>query len=163
MLYVITTCLNLELEYNEPTEFLGLYHNNNMELLIGILIVAMIACILLITVSIKKSNKTNTENTELKEKQKALVSQIESLQTLYGQAVEKVVPFMSDLQEYFPDIKYLGEPIDYIAFSRTRDMITFIEVKSGKARLTKKQERIKKLVENGNVEFKEIRIEREAN
>lgn len=128
-------------------------------LIIGLMAVLLIALIVLDG----QRKKLNNQNIEKNKKLKELQSQVKSLQTLYGQAVEKVVPFMSDLQEYFPDIKYLGEPIDYVAFSRTRDMITFIEVKSGNARLSKKQERIKKLIEDGCVEFKEIRIERKEN
>ena len=56
------------------------------------------------------------------------------------------------------DIETMG-PIDYLVFSglTTRNQVEvlyFVEVKSGKARLTGSQQSIKKAVENGSVQFK---------
>ena len=54
---------------------------------------------------------------------------------------------------------HMGSPIDYIVFNE--DSIIFVEVKTGKARLTKKQNNIKRLVEEGKVGFKTVRFDYE--
>ncbi len=46
-------------------------------------------------------------------------------------------------------------PIDLIAFDK--DTIKFIEVKTGQSQLSPKQKYIKKQIEEGRVEFKEVR------
>ena len=51
---------------------------------------------------------------------------------------------------------FLGRPIDYIAFDD--DIITFIEVKTGKSQLSTKQRHIRDLVNSKQVAWKEIRI-----
>lgn len=49
----------------------------------------------------------------------------------------------------------MGMPIDGICFDE--DSIKFIEIKTGNSKLSQKQEKIKKMVENKKVEFKEVR------
>ncbi len=46
-------------------------------------------------------------------------------------------------------------PIDGVIFGD--DMIKFIEIKTGNAQLSSKQKKIKKMIENNQVEFKEVR------
>jgi predicted Holliday junction resolvase-like endonuclease len=50
----------------------------------------------------------------------------------------------------------LGSPIDFVVFED--DIICFVEVKTGRSQLTKKQRNIKKLVENKQIEWKTIRL-----
>ena len=90
---------------------------------------------------------------------KQLESQKRSLETIYGYAVENLTPFVDDMKDYDPKLfRQLGQPIDYIYFGE--DGIEIIEVKSGNSKLSPKQKRIKKLVEDGKVVFKELRIKR---
>lgn len=51
----------------------------------------------------------------------------------------------------------LGQPIDFIGIGD--DTIDFIEVKTGKARLTKAEKKISELVEAGKVRFRLMREE----
>ncbi len=50
---------------------------------------------------------------------------------------------------------FLGVPIDGVIFGE--DKIKFIEIKTGGAQLSPKQKKIKNMVENGQVEFMEVR------
>lgn len=87
-----------------------------------------------------------------------LQSNKKSGEVILGQISETLAPVLKDFPiEGDPkDITFLGQPIDYIHFSNKK--ITFIEIKSGKSRLSTKQRKIKKMIEEGNVEFKTYRI-----
>ena len=60
-----------------------------------------------------------------------------------GQMVEKMLPFTKDFKHNPRQAQFLGNPIDYIVFGD--ECITFVEVKTGKARLSQTQQKIKKL------------------
>jgi predicted Holliday junction resolvase-like endonuclease len=75
-----------------------------------------------------------------------------------GKIIEKIVPSFSSFSYLAGDCRALFEPIDYLIFSglteQSRvDALLFVDVKSGKARLTDIQKSIKDKVESGNVSF----------
>jgi predicted Holliday junction resolvase-like endonuclease len=85
-----------------------------------------------------------------------LLSHKKSSEVRLGQISEQLAPFL-DLFPFDPKkVQFLGNPIDYIYFGE--DKIVIIEVKSGNARLSKKQKHIKSLVLGGKVFWDEIRI-----
>ncbi len=88
-----------------------------------------------------------------------------SARVLSGKTLEKLVPFLDNFPYDPHDIRWLGDPIDLIIFdgysSDKPDQIVFCEVKSGESKLTKGQNKIKELVENKKVGWKEIKIEKE--
>ena len=61
----------------------------------------------------------------------------------------------------------MGQPIDYIIFDWRENKeinvadgkIIMLDVKSGKSQLTKKQRRIRDLIQAGKVEWRTIRLE----
>lgn len=78
--------------------------------------------------------------------------------TNLGKIVEKIVPSFSSFPHISGDCRALFEPIDYLIFSgltKTRqvDSLSFVDVKSGGARLTQTQKAIKEVVESGAVSF----------
>jgi len=85
-----------------------------------------------------------------------ILSQKKSSEIRTGYLIEKVSPFLKQFPYEPRKTTYLGMPIDYICFDDHK--ITFIEIKSGKARLTKKQKEIKDLVTRKEVYWDEIRI-----
>jgi Predicted secreted endonuclease distantly related to archaeal Holliday junction resolvase len=52
--------------------------------------------------------------------------------------------------------RFLGNPIDGIQFSD--DAVIFIEIKTGKARLTDSQKTVKRLVKEGKISFATFRV-----
>lgn len=72
-----------------------------------------------------------------------------------GKWIEDYFPFLNKFPVPPETFKFIGEPIDGVAFA---EKIFFIEFKTGNAKLSEKQEKIKKLVENKQVEWREIRI-----
>ncbi len=99
----------------------------------------------------------------LYKKSKDLESQLKqatfSLRSAYvkfGKTFEQFVPFTNDFtQEEKNRFVFLGMPIDGIIFGE--DSIKFVEIKTGAAQLSGKQKKIKKMIEDGRVEFKEVR------
>ena len=89
-------------------------------------------------------------------KYKKTLSAKKSTEVRTGYAVENLVPFMKNFKYNPEKLQFMGMPIDYIHFGE--DKITFIEVKSGKARLSIKQRKIKKLINEHKVDWDEIRI-----
>jgi predicted Holliday junction resolvase-like endonuclease len=75
-----------------------------------------------------------------------------------GKIIEKIVPSFTTFNYAPGDCRALFEPIDYLVFSglttaRRVEALSFIEVKSGGARLTKNQRNIKTIAESGKVTF----------
>tara|TARA_Y100000310_G_scaffold337361_1_gene424243 strand:- start:1728 stop:2102 length:375 start_codon:yes stop_codon:yes gene_type:complete len=104
----------------------------------------------------KRYRAIDIEYNLLAERYKKLLSQKKHSEITTGQIAEKLVPFLKHFKHNPKDALFCGNPIDYIIFGEKH--ITFIEVKTGKARLTKKQRKIKELVKQKNVEWEEIRI-----
>jgi|TARA_B100001113_G_C20936856_1_gene546915 predicted Holliday junction resolvase-like endonuclease len=115
--------------------------------IIGIIIIAFLLYYI-------HRQRKNIETLELKYKK--TLSAKKSTEVRTGYAVENLVPFMKDFKYNPEKLQFMGMPIDYIHFGE--DKITFIEVKSGKARLSVKQRKIKKLIQENKVDWDEIRI-----
>ena len=67
--------------------------------------------------------------------------------------------FVSSTEKYpysMENFRYIGDPIDGIQFED--DQILFVEFKTEKLKLTTKQNKIKKLVKNGNVNWFEFKM-----
>lgn len=77
---------------------------------------------------------------------------------LMGSLMEQVGPLLPGFKHNPNDLRALWDPIDFVAFNgigvqREVSSITFIDVKSGDARLTSVQRTIKEVVESGRVSF----------
>jgi len=75
-----------------------------------------------------------------------------------GKNLEKVLPTMKDFKWFVPDCKFLGDPIDLIVFNGLSvnkvKSISFIEVKSGNARLNSHQKSIRDAIEEQKLSYK---------
>lgn len=107
---------------------------------------------------------------ELQEKQ--TTSQVRNTNTqrsvIKGQIVEQLYPLLRSCDYVSSDMRFFGNPIDYIVFeglSDTRDTdqctitsVVFIDVKTGNARLSREQLAIKKAIEEKKIRWETIRI-----
>lgn len=80
-----------------------------------------------------------------------------------GQFTEQVAPFLPNFPCNPGDVKFIGKPIDFIAFpgsaeGKAVDEIMLIEVKTGESKLSEKEKQIKEAVENGRVKYVVYRI-----
>ena len=101
---------------------------------------------------IKKSSKS--ERKDAVNRSRAVLS---------GQMIEQVAPFLPDFPCNPADVRFVGKPIDFVAFPGAVDNkpiseILFIEVKSGNSVLSEREKEIKLAVEKGKVRYVEYRI-----
>mgnify|MGYP000320137288 CR=1 FL=1 len=111
------------------------------------------------------------QNLEQVEKEaKKQKGRAQSAHTSKGQIVEKWCPFI-DHPDIDPDWasenwNFLGNPLDYIVWhwfankeqNLEEGKIILMDVKAANSKLTTKQRRIRDLITNGKVEWKEIRL-----
>ena len=79
-----------------------------------------------------------------------------------GQVVEQLAPLLPDFPCDLKDAKFLGQPIDYVAFVSDKktnliDEVLFIEVKTGGSTLSPREKSLKKAVQQGRVRYVEWR------
>jgi len=91
------------------------------------------------------------------ESRKKTLSQKKSSEVRLGNIAETLAPFLDQFDFDPENCIFLGRPIDYISFDD--EVVTLIEVKSGKAQLNSKQRHIRDLVKSKQVAWKEIRIQ----
>ena len=99
-------------------------------------------------------NELGTE----REKHRELLSQKKSSETRLGQISEHLVPFLENCRHDPKTMHFLGNPIDYLVFDFDQGSITFLEVKSGNSKASKRQKTIKNIIKHGRVFYEEIRI-----
>lgn len=97
-------------------------------------------------------------------KQKKLATEkafITSTSVNIGKNIEKIFPTLKDFSWELPDCRFIGDPIDMITFnglsSNKVNSISFIEVKSGGARLNSHQKMIKDAIEDKKVSYEEFK------
>lgn len=76
-----------------------------------------------------------------------------------GKVVEKIAPSLPGFPVQAGDCRALFEPIDYVVFqglssSGKVDSLLFVDVKSGKGRLSGVQRQVRQLVEHGKISLK---------
>jgi len=84
--------------------------------------------------------------------------------TITGQVTEQLAPYMSNFPMAFnpKDMRFIGSPIDFIVFCGLEvdniDFIVFLEIKTGKSSLTKRQRQIRDAIENHKVIWQEVQL-----
>ncbi len=119
--------------------------------MVVITIIATVGIAVIGYITYRLHKKSKCLEAELK---KATFS-LRSAYVRFGKSFEEFVPFCKDFPGDKEKTKFLGMPIDYICFDE--DSIKFIEVKTGSSSLSNKQKKIKKMIEDGKVEFCEVR------
>lgn len=93
-----------------------------------------------------------------RESNRTLLSQKKSSETRLGQISEHLVPFLENCRHDPKQMHFLGNPIDYVVFNFDDGAITFLEVKSGNSKPSKRQKTVKNIIKSGRVFYEEIRI-----
>ena len=88
-----------------------------------------------------------------------------SRSVLGGQFSENLAPFLPDFPYKPNECSFLGKPIDFLVFKgsdeKNIDEVIFVEVKSGNARLSTHERKLKEAVEDKRVRWEEYRIPEE--
>lgn len=141
-------------------------------ILLGLLTISFCVIILLLRRNYQKVlEKSNREHYEKGSK----VALETSRRVIKGRVSEHLVPLLGMKKELYclSDWRYFGgEPIDYIVFDGMTDArdgdgefkeILFVDIKTGKARLSPHQKRIKQAVTEGKVRWVTLRLDDEGN
>lgn len=113
--------------------------------------VLIIYSVLLTVIFITTINQYN----KLKSKITNLDSNLRSNAVKQGLTLEQWIPISENYPWDHRNFRFLGDPIDGIQFEDNK--ILLVEFKSGNSRMSNKQKTIQQLVENGKVEFVEIK------
>lgn len=81
-----------------------------------------------------------------------------------GQAVENVAVLHKDFDFNPKDCRQLGQPIDYIVFKglskNNLEEIVFVEIKTGKSKMNKREMSIRDIIKEGRVSHKVINLKK---
>ena len=83
-----------------------------------------------------------------------------SRSVLTGQMSEQIAPFLPDFPYTPTEVRFIGKPIDFIAFKGLDSVpkeVVFVEVKTGKSKLSPAQQKIKQLIKEKKVSWEEYR------
>ena len=90
---------------------------------------------------------------------------LKSRAVLSGQFSEQLAPFLPGFDFKPTECRFVGKPIDFLVFKgmdeREIDEIVFVEVKSGGAKLSPIEKKVKEAVKNRKVRWEEYRIPKE--
>ena len=81
-----------------------------------------------------------------------------------GQVAEQLAPFLPGFPCHPGDARFIGKPVDFIAFpglteDNTVHEVLLIEVKTGKSALSGREKEVKRAVAEGRVRYVEYRAE----
>lgn len=83
-----------------------------------------------------------------------------------GKVTEHLMPFLPGFKYNPKDARFLGTPVDLVVFDGLDEgeirRIVFVEVKTGKSTLSKREREVKKAVEGGMVYYEVVTLSKEA-
>ncbi len=87
---------------------------------------------------------------------------LKSRAVLGGQFSEQLAPFLPDFKHLPTECRFIGKPIDLLVFKGMDDKnineVVFVEVKSGKSKLSAVEKKLKEAIEKKKVRWEEYRI-----
>jgi predicted Holliday junction resolvase-like endonuclease len=103
-----------------------------------------------------QTQKLGKELSDAKDSLARTKSLKKSSEVRLGFISEKLAPFLNDFDLDPSGLQFLGNPVDFVHFGNEK--ITIVEVKSGNSRLSAKQKKIKKMVEEKKIDWYLYRI-----
>lgn len=80
---------------------------------------------------------------------------------LNGQINEQLAPFLPGFSWKPSEARFIGKPVDFVVFKgmdeKKIDEVVFVEVKTGKSKLSSQEKHLKEAIENGKVSWAEYR------
>ena len=87
---------------------------------------------------------------------------LKSRAVLGGYFSEQLAPFLPDFKYLPTECRFVGKPIDFLVFkgmdNKNIEEVVFVEVKSGNAKLSQTERKLKQAIENKKVRWKEYRV-----
>ena len=134
-----------------------------MELISVILLVIFFICLIiayLLGNKIGSKNRDRLWEKQLPSYRKDAISQSRAI--LGGQFSEQLAPFLPGFKYSPTECRFMGKPIDLLVFrgmdKKDIDEVVFVEVKSGKSKLSSQEKKLKEVIEKKKVRWEEYRI-----
>lgn len=106
----------------------------------------------------EKNKKSEQRRVEVQAHLNKIYSQKKSSEVRLGKIGENLAPFVKGWPYDPNNFRFLGNPCDGVSFNLNTGKIVFVEIKTGKSRLSKSQKRIRELIQQGEVYFATFRI-----
>jgi len=130
-----------------------------------ILVIALLAVFIAFRIGHKVGGERKHQEwlNELPEHRKEAI--MKSRAVLGGQFSENLAPYLPDFPYLPTECRFLGKPTDFIVFKgmdeKKIEEVIFVEVKSGKAKLSPQEKNLKEAINKKKVRFEEYRIPEE--
>ncbi len=89
----------------------------------------------------------------------------QSRAVLAGQFSEQIAPYLPDFPFSPTELRFIGKPVDFIVFKgmdeKRIDEVVFVEVKSGKSKLSPQEKGLKEVIDQKKVRWFEYRVPEE--
>ncbi len=134
---------------------------NDPYLLATAILAALLAlAAIVLAIVLRKHTRLRLELPEmLREARKDAV--VRSAAVTRGQAFEHLAPFTGDFGYHPRDARFLGSPIDFVVFDGLGETevreIVFVEIKTGRSRLSARERAVRSAVLEGRVSWRELR------
>ena len=112
----------------------------------------------------KKAGSAEAQKDQLKLIEEARADAVRrSRSVLNGQLVEQISPFLPNFPCNPADCRFVGKPIDFIAFAGLEendsvDEILFVEIKTNSSQLSQRERSLKEAVEKKKIRWVEFRV-----
>lgn len=87
---------------------------------------------------------------------------LRSRAVLTGQFSEQIAPYLPGFNYSPTECRFIGKPVDFIVFKGMDDKkiseVVFVEVKTGKSKLSEQEKNLKEAVKNKKVKWEEYRF-----
>ena len=134
-----------------------------MDLTIIILSIIFLIALIIISVISYKFGKFKTNRfweESLPEYRKDAIAK--SRAVLSGHFSEQLAPYLPDFNHSPTECRFIGKPVDFIVFkgadNKEIDEVVFVEVKSGNAKLSPQEKKLKDTIKNKRVRWEEYRV-----
>jgi predicted Holliday junction resolvase-like endonuclease len=140
-----------------------------MTLLLIVLLVVAVLVIVRLAAS-KASYQAHHKYTEADLKSARADSLLRSRSVVSGKVQEHLAPLFPEfISQFNPrDAIFLGTPLDFVVFDGLNDgddtevrRVVFVEVKTGKASVIKRERRVRDAIQAGRVEYQLLRLPKE--
>jgi len=131
-----------------------------------ITIILIVILIIVSYIAYKIGHKTGSSKMDKKWQEELPMQREDAIKrsrsVLSGHFSEQLAPYLPNF-EYSPtECRFLGKPIDLIVFKGSDDKdiseIVFVEIKSGKSKLSSQEKNLKETIEKKKVRWAEYRI-----
>ncbi len=150
--------------FNELSVFLSSLSSND-KIYLWIFLSAILLFVFLLALSaffLGKLFERISSKEKIRNERKDAVNR--SRAVLGGQMTEQIAPFLPNFPCNPADVRFVGKPIDFVAFpgaseNEEIDEVLFIEVKTGGSKLSEREKQIKAAVEGGRVRYQVYRAD----